>query len=120
MSYSPEAIRCKLLRRWWSVLYPLSYSPLMPGWLAFLALKVDSELDVVLGFTEIEVECDLQFLWLRSSRPTESYCTDEIAWMVRYDRHAGRRCRINLASMSKQVGDRAGHAGRAKFYVKSA
>lgn len=120
--YSVEAIRVKVLRRWWSVLYPVEWSSMALPWRRFLHGKTCQK-SVVAGFLEIERECDMEFLWLVHVDSWLMYCTDEIYWIVKYDRHARRSARFNQTGMNDDacmVAGRSGRAGPGRFSVKFA
>lgn len=117
--YSVEAIRVKVLRRWWSVLYPEEWSTMALPWRRFLHGKTDQR-SVVAGFLEIERECDMYFLWVVRVESWLMYGTDEIYWIVKHDGHAGRAARFNQLGVNDPSCSRAGRSGRAKFSVKSA
>ena len=128
--YSVEAIRVKVLRRWWSVLYPEECSSLALPWRQFLHGKTDQR-SVVAGFLEIEEQCDMYFVWVVHVESWLMYATDEVYWIVKHDRHAGRSPRFNHAGMQAcrphqhgldggKVASRSGRLGHARFSVKSA
>ena len=91
-------------------------------WRQFLHGKTDQR-SVVAGFLEIERECDMEFVWLVQVRSWLMYATDEIYWIVKHDRQAGRSARFNQSGMHDHacmVASRAGRSGRGRFSVKSA
>ena len=96
--YSVEAIRVKVLRRWWSVLYPEEWSSMALPWRRFLHGKTDQR-SLVEGFLEIEQQCDMHFAWFVHVESWLLYATDEVYWIVKHDRHAGRSPRFNHAGM---------------------
>ena len=133
MKYSPEAIRVKVMRRWWSVLYPLEWCNMANAWRRFLHHKPDQRA-LVEGFMEIERECSVSFAWVVHVGSWLLYRTDEVHYMVKHDDHAGRNARINMhgshASMPNHDAvaggrvasrsSRSSRSGRARFSVKSA
>ena len=96
--YSVEAIRVKVLRRWWSVLYPEECSALALPWRRFLHGKKDQR-SLVAGFLEIEQQCNMDFAWVVHVESWLLYATDEVYWIVKHDRHAGMSPRFNHAGM---------------------
>lgn len=107
--YSPEAIRVKLVRRWWTVFYPCAFSPVAHAWLTFLAGK-DDELSVMQGFIEIEDQCGMQFIFTTTKPCILQYNSVELAWTVRSDGGAGRSARFNLLNLHARRVSRSGHA----------
>ena len=114
--YSPEALRVKILRRWWSVVYPLAHSEIALAWRHYLHKKPD-QLAIVRGFIEIEEQCSMSFVWFVRVGTWQQYFTREVYWIVRYDRDARRPGRFNMLG---DIGSRSSRSGMARFSVKSA
>ena len=117
--YSPEALRVKILRRWWSVVYPLAYSEIAVAWRQYLSGKPD-QLSIVRGFLEIEEQCAMSFVWFVRVGTWQQYFTHEVHWIVRYDRDAGRVGRFNMHGSVASRCSRSGRSDAARFSVKSA
>lgn len=114
--YSPEALRVKILRRWWSVVYPLAYSEIALAWRQYLSHKEDQRA-ILAGFIEIEEQCSMSFVWLVRVGTWQQYFTHEVYWMVKHDRDAGRPGRFNMLG---DIASRSSRSGMARFALKSA
>ena len=68
---------------------------------------------------EIEVQSDMQFVFVTTKPCMMAYMSDELAWTVRCEGHAGRSSRFNLLELQARRVSHAGRSGRASFSVKS-